>query len=77
MGTCVLRIAVAILLAGLTAGVSRPARAQPDQFGAVNALRVMPPVPAPGVRFQRLDGRPAGLEAFRGRPVLLTFFTTW
>ncbi|HEV8439515.1 MAG TPA: hypothetical protein VGT40_15600 [Methylomirabilota bacterium] len=36
-----------------------------------------PPVTAPAVTFQNLDGQKASLDAFRGRPVLLTFFTTW
>jgi peroxiredoxin len=36
-----------------------------------------PPAAAPDVAFQASDGRRVGLAAFRGRPVLLTFFTTW
>ena len=75
--TRTLTAAVAILLVGITAGALRPVHAQPDPFGPMTALRVTPPVSAPDVRFKTLDGRPAGLEAFRGRPVLLTFFTTW
>jgi cytochrome oxidase Cu insertion factor (SCO1/SenC/PrrC family) len=68
-----LTVAGAIALVGLAVG---PARAQPDPFPPMSAVRV-PPEPAPPVRFQALDGRPASLGAFRGRPVLLTFFTTW
>lgn len=66
--------AVAILVAGLALG---QARAEPDPFPAMNALRATSPAPVPAVTFQGLDGQPARLEAFRGRPVLLTFFTTW
>ena len=77
MGTRALTAAGAILLVGITAGASRPVHAQPDPFGPMTALRVTPPVRVPDVRFKTLDGRPAGLETFRGRPVLLTFFTTW
>jgi peroxiredoxin len=43
----------------------------------MNGLAATPPAPAPDVAFQALDGRRVGLAAFRGRPVLLTFFTTW
>lgn len=77
MGTRALRTVVAILFVGLAAGRPGPAPAQPDPLAAMNALRVTPPVAAPDVRFHELDGRPASLKAFRGRPVLLTFFTTW
>ncbi len=54
-----------------------PAGAQPDLFIAMNALRVTAPASAPDVAFQTLDGRPVQLATLRGRPVLLTFFTTW
>lgn len=50
---------------------------QPDPFVAMNALRAAPPSPAPDVAFQALDGRVAHLGDLRGRPVVLTFFTTW
>jgi peroxiredoxin len=43
----------------------------------MQALRLVTPVPAPDVAFRALDGRPARLSELRGRPVLLTFFTTW
>ena len=77
METRALRTVVAILFVGLAATGPGTAAAQPDPFVAMNALRVTPPVAAPDVRFHALDGRPASLKAFRGRPVLLTFFTTW
>jgi cytochrome oxidase Cu insertion factor (SCO1/SenC/PrrC family) len=67
-------------VAGLVLGVittTVPAAAQPDPFVAMNALRVMPPAPAPDATFRALDGREARLATLRGRPVLLTFFTTW
>lgn len=75
MGARALRLA-AIMFVGIVAGVS-PSRAQPDPFVSFQALRVMPPVPAPDVTFRTLDGRPVSLAMLRGRPVLLTFFTTW
>jgi peroxiredoxin len=40
-------------------------------------MRSLSPAPAPDVTFRRLDGEVARLESFRGRPILLTFFTTW
>ena len=51
--------------------------AQDDAFGPLRALRVSPAVAAPAAKFRTVDGKPATLEEFRGRPVLLTFFTTW
>ena len=77
MGTRALRAGVAVLLVGLAAGTMLPVSAQPDPFLTMNALRVIPPTPVPDVTFLGLDGRPWRLESFRGRPVLLTFFTTW
>jgi cytochrome oxidase Cu insertion factor (SCO1/SenC/PrrC family) len=53
------------------------AAAQSDPFVAMSALRVEPPTAMPAVAFQTLDGEATTLDAFRGRPVLLTFFTTW
>ena len=76
MGARTLKLAAMSLLVGVVAGVS-PSRAQPDPFVSMQALRVMPPVPAPDVTFRTLDGRPVGLATLRGRPVVLTFFTTW
>lgn len=65
-----------LALAVVTATWS-PSHAQEDAFGALRALRVSPAVAAPAVRFRTVDGKPATLEEFRGRPVLLTFLTTW
>lgn len=36
-----------------------------------------PPVPAPSVAFQALDGAAASLPDFRGRVVLVNFWATW
>ena len=76
MGARALKLAAMSVLMGVVAGVS-PSRAQPDPFASMQALRVMPPVPAPDITFRTLDGRPVGLAMLRGRPVVLTFFTTW
>lgn len=77
MGSSALRAAVAVLLVTLAGAPALRAQAETDPFAAMSALRVTPPVPAPDVTFVGLEGRPVRLDAFRGRPVLLTFFTTW
>lgn len=71
------RALIAVLVLALAALAHGPAAAQSDPFAAMNALRVEPPAAMPAVTFQMLDGQPASLAALRGRPVLLTFFTTW
>lgn len=76
MGARPLKLAIASLFLGVIAAMS-PASAQLDPFAAMNALRVTPPAPTPDVTFQTLDGRQVRLTTLRGRPVLLTFFTTW
>ncbi len=76
MGTRPLRLVALSLVLGVVTTMV-PAGAQPDPFIAMNALRVTPPTSAPDVAFQTLDGRPVQLATLRGRPVLLTFFTTW
>jgi cytochrome oxidase Cu insertion factor (SCO1/SenC/PrrC family) len=75
VGIAPLRLAGALVAIALTVG---PAAADTARlFDAIGALRVTPPAAAPDVAFQGLDGKPARLSAFRGRPMLLTFFTTW
>jgi cytochrome oxidase Cu insertion factor (SCO1/SenC/PrrC family) len=75
MDAAALRLAAALGAMALT--VAPAAAAEARLFEAIGALRVIPPVAVPDVAFQGLDGSPARLSAFRGRPVLLTFFTTW
>jgi cytochrome oxidase Cu insertion factor (SCO1/SenC/PrrC family) len=65
------------LLLGLLAGVACPASAPPELFQAMRAMPTVPPVAAPAVGFRDLDGRAVSLNTFRGRPIMLTFFTTW
>lgn len=71
-----LRMAAATVFLGVVIAMSA-VEAQADPFVAMNALRVVPPGPAPDVAFRALDGSPVRLAALRDRPVLLTFFTTW
>ncbi|MBI4638629.1 MAG: hypothetical protein HY727_20005 [Candidatus Rokubacteria bacterium] len=75
MGTAPLRLAAALVAMALTVGSAAADEAR--LFEAMGVLRVTPPAPAPDVAFRGLDGNPVRLSAFRGRPVLLTFFTTW
>lgn len=74
-----------VLLVGLVAtGVmseSRPARAQapPDAtpWGAMGVARPPKPFEAPPLALSDLSGRRVRLEDFRGRVVMLYFWTTW
>ena len=77
VGRSALRAVLTLLAWGLTNGATGPAAAQPDPFLAMNAMRPLSPAPVPDVTFRGLDGEVARLESFRGRPILLTFFTTW
>ena len=76
MGARPLRLVVPGLVLGLVTTIVAAA-APSDPFVAMNALHVTPPAPAPDVAFQTLDGRAVRLATLHGRPVLLTFFTTW
>ena len=67
----------AVALVVLAATAMAPAAQEKNPFEAMDALRLPSPMPAPDVAFQSLDGRPVHVSQFRGRPVLLTFFTTW
>ena len=75
MGTGSVRLLAAGVLAAVVA--ASPAMAQPDPFVSLRGVRVAPPTPAPDVTLQDLDGNAVRLATFHGRPVLLTFFTTW
>ncbi len=77
VGCSALRVVLTLLAWGLTIGATGRAAAQPDPFLAMNAMRPLSPAPMPDVTFRGLDGEVARLESFRGRPILLTFFTTW
>ena len=77
MATGALTRTLVAALVGLTVLSARSSSAQIDPFVTMNALRVTPPRALPDVTFIGLDGRAARLDELRGRPVLLTFFTTW
>jgi cytochrome oxidase Cu insertion factor (SCO1/SenC/PrrC family) len=67
----------AATVALLSATGVAPRAQERDPFEPMQALRLVSPAPAPDVAFRALDGRPARLSELRGRPILLTFFTTW
>ncbi len=77
VGRSALKVVLTLLVWGLTIGATGPAAAQPDPFSAMHAVRATSPAPVPDVTFRGLHGEVARLESFRGRPILLTFFTTW
>ena len=76
MGFAALSVAVPMLLLAGLADIAI-AGGEPDVFTAMAVLRPAAPPPAPDVAFVSLDGRVMRLREFRGKPVLLGFFTTW
>lgn len=68
--------AVATMLSLIAVLGARPTSAQDDPVAAMRAARVQPPAAAPEVTFQNLEGQPTRLDSLRGRPVMLTFFST-
>jgi cytochrome oxidase Cu insertion factor (SCO1/SenC/PrrC family) len=66
-----------LLLAVLAAvAMTSVAAAAPD-FGAMQVQPYEPPKPAPAFALPDLDGRTVRLEDFRGKVLLLFFWTTW
>jgi cytochrome oxidase Cu insertion factor (SCO1/SenC/PrrC family) len=62
--------ALALVLSGAALG------AAPD-FGAVKVIPYDPPKPAPAFELPDLDGKTMRLEDFRGKVLLLFFWTTY
>jgi thiol-disulfide isomerase/thioredoxin len=51
-----------------------------DKLSLLGAMSTAPDLagkPAPDFTLQTVDGKPYGLAAFKGKPVLLDFWTTW
>jgi thiol-disulfide isomerase/thioredoxin len=66
----------ATLLAGL--GGRNSARGEAvDLHAPSEIVAVSPPGVLPALTFSGLDGTAVGLQAFRGRPVVLNFWATW
>ena len=69
MGRVALSLAAVVAFA--TAGAAK------DPFEAMTVHRAADLAPAPNVAFTTPDGTPARVNDFRGKVVLLGFFTTW
>ncbi len=66
-------VAGSLLLSGLLAGKAGAA----DPLEAMGVLRPAAPEPAPDIAFTTIDGREVRIRDFRGKRILLGFFTTW
>jgi thiol-disulfide isomerase/thioredoxin len=56
----------------------QPGTAAPDMGRDLGTIRpVSPPKTPPAVTFLDADGKPAGLDAWRGRQLVLNFWATW
>jgi cytochrome oxidase Cu insertion factor (SCO1/SenC/PrrC family) len=67
-----------LLLAALPViGAAALAAAADPDFAAVQVQPYEPPRPAPAFALPDLDGKTVRLEDFRGKVVLLFFWTTW
>lgn len=76
MGRPPLTLAVALgLLVGVLTAIAQAQTSDP--LAAMAAVRPASPTPAPNFAFRGLDGQELRLNALRGKPVVLTFFTTW
>ena len=49
----------------------------PDYFQALTLLRFSPPVDLPDVSLPDLEGKMVSLRSWRGKVLLLNFWTTW
>lgn len=67
---------VALVITALTVGFARPALGTEELFAAMGVQRPPNPSPAPDLALPSLDGGTVHLKEFRGKVVLLGFFTT-
>lgn len=72
------RMSMVVALGLLILAVAGVASAQvaKDPFDAMTVHRPVEPFPAPDLAFRSLDGREVRLRDFRGKVVVLGFFTT-
>lgn len=75
------QVAIAALLAtslvtAVTLGSGRPAQGTEALFLRMGVQRTANPGPAPDLRLPSLEGKTVQLKDFRGKVVLLGFFTT-
>ena len=67
---------VAVLLTAVALGSEGPSLATEDPFAAMGVQRPANPSPAPDLELASLEGRTVHIKDFRGKVVLLGFFTT-
>lgn len=67
---------VVLVITALTVGFSGPALGTEKLFAALGVQRPANPSPAPDLALPSLDGRTIHIKDFRGKVVLLGFFTT-
>ncbi len=68
---------VAIVCFWLVSSVLHVQAMEPALFQALNLVHFSKPVELPDVRSPDLEGKEMRLRAFRGKIVLLNFWTTW
>ncbi len=67
---------VVLIITALTVGFTAPALGTEELFAAMGVQRPTNPSPAPDLALPSLDGGTIHLKEFRGKVVLLGFFTT-
>jgi hypothetical protein len=73
------RILVGFLMIGalMSSHVLEALGADAAHFQAMRLTRLEPVVPLPDMRVPGIEGPEVALRSFRGRVVLLNFWTTW
>ena len=71
------RVLAAVVALLVCSGTLAGAADTPALWEAADVSRVIRPFEAPQFVLPDLEGRRSGLQAFRGRVVLLYFWTTW
>ena len=73
-----MRVATVILILGLVLAAAATAKEPPPFRGAAGEfIPAAEPRPAPTVTFEDGSGKTLGLDAFRGKLVVLNFWATW
>ncbi len=67
---------VGLVITAVALGLGGPALGTEDPFPAMGVQRPANPGPAPDLELPSLDGRRVHLSEFRGKVVLLGFFST-
>ena len=61
----------------LVGGAPQALGADPEHFEALNLTHFSKPVVLPDVSLPDVDGKKVQLRVFRGKVILLNFWTTW